>query len=190
MIQSDDETPSSPTPKPKDGRSHSSAANGKLGGIPPGTERSDRTTYDAPSLAQAAAETILAGDSFLSPRLGPLTQDDRQSLKRALKEPVETFQARVTSKLESLVDQTADLIAETLKEPIGSKTGFRADTLPSLMAIGIDKLQALSGRASSIGSVNTQINITVSRDQPRESVLANLGSLRSGKPVEQDAISV
>lgn len=174
-----DESPES------DGRSQTSAENGKSGGIPKGTELPTKRTYEPSALAQAAAETILSGKPFLNPNLGPLTIDDRRSLKRALGEPIEVFQARITSKLESLVDETADIIAQTLKEPIGSKTGFRADTLPSLMAIGLDKLQALSGRSTSIGSVHIQINNNPSSD--RSQVLGNLKVLRGDKV---DAIAV
>lgn len=169
-----------------DARSITSAANGKLGGIPPGTERSDRTTYDASELAQTAAETILSGKRLLSPRLGELTHEDRSSLARALKEPVEAFQARFITVLDSITEETAELIKQTLKEPVNSKTGFRADTLPSLMAIGIDKRQVLSGHSNSIGSVNVQINFS-NGSQDRPSVMSNLKGLRGDKA---DAIAV
>lgn len=173
-----------PVAKP-DARSTTSAENGKLGGIPPGTERSDRTTYDASELAKTAAATLLSGKSFQDPRLGDLTDKDRVSLARALKEPVEAFQARITSVFEEITEETCALIKQTLKEPVNSKTGFRADTLPSLAAIGIDKLQSLSGRTASIGSVHVQINNFNATD--RSQVLGNLKSLRGDK---QEAIAV
>lgn len=173
--------------EPTDRRKQTAVENGKLGGQPIGTERSDRTTYDPSELAQSAAKTILAGKPLINPNLGPLTTRDAASLKRALGEPVETFQARVSSALEEVFDETVTLIKQTLKEPIGSKTGFRPDTLPALMAITVDKHQAMSGRASAIGSVNIQINNFQGTDRP--TVMSNLKGLRGDKPAQEPALT-
>lgn len=163
----------------EDARSQTSAENGKLGGIAKGTELPHRTTYSAEALAQAAANRILSGSPLVSAQTGPVTQDDRKLIARITGEPAEAFQARITAKLEAMADQTADLIFQTLKEEPGSKTAFRPDTLPSLMAIAIDKIQALSGRTASIGSVHLQVNNFNSSD--RSSVLGNLKTLRGDK---------
>lgn len=173
---------------PPDGRSKTSAENGKLGGMPAGFEHAHKTTYDADALVEAAANRVLSG-KLISPTLGPVTEHDKRTIARITGESAETFQARISSKLEALADQTADLIAEKLKEEPGSKVGFRPDTLPALLAISLDKLQALSGRATSIGSVNISINAVASDSRPN--VLSNLRTLRGDRNVTpQEAIAV
>lgn len=173
-----------PEAKP-DARSITSVANGAKGGGPLGVGHADRTTYEPDPLAQAAAARILSGKPLVSSQTGPVTADDKRLIARITGEPAEAFQARITAKLEAMADQTADLIFQTLKEEPGSKTAFRPDTLPSLMAIAIDKIQALSGRTASIGSVHIQINNNPGTD--RSSVLGNLKTLRGDK---SDAIPV
>lgn len=172
-----------------DARSVTSAANGKAyGGCPPGTERPDRTTYDPEPLAEAAANRILSGSPLVSARTGHVTDDDKRLIARITGEPAEAFQARITAKLELMADKTAELIFEKLADKEG-KPGvdtFRPDTLPSLLAIALDKLQALSGRATSIGSVNIQIN-HANTQHDRPSVMSNLKGLRGDKA---DAIPV
>lgn len=171
-----------------DGRSTTSAQNGKLGGMPAGFEHDHKRTYDPTSLAEAAAHRVLTG-KLISPTLGPVTDHDKRTIARITGESAETFQARISSKLEALADQTADLIASKLQEEPGSKTGFRPDTLPALLAISLDKLQALSGRSTSIGSVNIQINSIASDSRP--TVLSNLRSLRGDRSTpQQESIAV
>ncbi len=176
---------------PKDRRSLSSAENGKLGGIEQGYEYAHKQTYPAEDLAQATAEAILTGkrSPLTLSSVGPVTEEDRRVIKRITGEPAEVFQSRISAKLEAMADKTADIIMERLDEDPGSKTGFRPDTLPSLMAIAIDKLQALSGRATSIGSVNIQINSIASDNRP--DVLTSLRSLRGDRsPNPNDPIPV
>jgi len=166
--------------KPEINQGSGAAVNGALfGGIAKGTELPTKRTYKANPLAQAAAERFLSGKMTQS-KCGPVTEADKRLIQRITGEPAETFQARITSKLESMADETAELIFEKLRND-----QFRPDTLPSLLAITIDKLQVLNGRASAIGSVNIQINAAfAAKDAPRSDVLSALNGLRSGKPVE------
>lgn len=181
----------SPEPEsdPKDGRSKTSAENGRLhGGQPKGSTHSDKKTYPAEELAQATAEAILQGkrSPLTLSSVGPVTDEDKRVITRITGEPAEAFQSRLTSKLEAMADKTADIIMDRLDEDPTSKAAFRPDTLPSILAIALDKLQALSGRASSIGSVHVQINNITSSDRP--TAMSSLRSLRGDK--QTDAITV
>lgn len=172
--------------KPGDRRSITSAANfpGPGPGGVPGSEKASKRTYDADDLAQVAADRVLSG-RMRPTRTGPVTSEDRAMIARIAAEPLETFQARISEKLEVMADETADVIMEKLRND-----KFRPDTLPALMAITIDKLQAINGRSPNIRSVNLQINNFGeggSREN-RAGLLEKLGSLRSGTPV--DAVEI
>lgn len=158
-------------------------------GIPKGTELASKRTYPKAKLVQATAEALMAGKpgpKMVTPRL-EVTEADRKMLHRVCGASIEEFQAEMTATLQEIGTLAGQTCIQHLKDGT-----FRPDTVPAVLAISIDKLQAMNGRANVAGSVNVQINnFGNGQPQPRESVLSQLGNLRGGKSPEMvEAIAV
>lgn len=162
-----DDAPERDQPRKVDGRSRTSAANGKNAGIAPGTELPTKRTYDPLPLAETIAATLLAGKSLpVSPmtRSGPITEDDRRTIVRITGKTAEEFQGLITARTQEVAILAIDLIKEKLTNEPDKQKLYE---LTGLFAVSMDKLAALSGRNSSGGNVSVQINNygTLSRDQ-------------------------
>lgn len=179
MLSADDPTPPT-TPEPanaqpvaaatpaskKDGRSKTSAANGKAGGCPIGTLSPSKRTYPPDTLLDATAAAILAGkrSPLTLPKVRPPTEDDRAALGRMIQGSADEFLSELAARLRYGARKIADtIIARIEQDPDGQKLS----DLNMGLAIMIDKHSALSGRSSSTGNVSVQINNfgTMSRDQ-------------------------
>lgn len=161
-----------------DRRSITSADNGALGGKP-------GTTHDAEALAETVADAILSGKRSpltLSGTSTPISEKDKRTLSRMAGIPAEEFLSQVSAKLQKVAHLAADRITEKLEND-----DAKLSDLNMTLAISIDKLQAMSGRTSTIGSVNIQINSFQASD--RSQVLGNLKTLRGDK-LAPDAIPI
>lgn len=162
-----------------DRRSLTSAANSANAGRP-------GEHYDPQALADSVAQALLTGKrspATVAAYAQPITEADRKTLARMTGIPAEEFLAQISAKLQQVAHLSADAIISKLQDPENVKL---SDANMSL-AIAFDKNQAASGRTSSIGSVNIQINSFQASD--RSQVLGNLKTLRGDKTLPE-AIAV
>jgi len=151
-----DEGERAPMVSEADGRSRTSAANGKNGGNPKGAQHRDKRTYRPDALAEGLADRIIAGRGIpLSPlaRAGPVTEQDRSHIARITGIPAEEFQAMISAKLQIIADKTASRVLEKLD---GDEQ--KLSDLNMTLAISIDKLAAISGRTAQSGNVSVTVN--------------------------------
>lgn len=169
---------------PPDRRKHASALNSRNAGCPEGSEHSDRTTYPAPEVIEAAAKAIIEGRrSPLSIRnsSGPITDADRIMFNRATGMPLEEFQAQLSARLQQAALMTGDKVIEKLNalEPGEGKL----NELTFLWGVTVDKLTTLSGRSQiQNANIGTQINIVTS-ESGRAEILASLRQERKVTPI-------
>ncbi len=159
-----------------DGRAKTSAVNGANGGCPEGFGHSDKRSYPCPELIDRTADAILAGKRSpltVAEHAQPLTNDDREYMRRITGIPADEFQARLTARLQTLADATGERIAEKLAED-----KFKPGELPYLLAVCVDKLSAIAGRNQvNNASVGLQVNFFDTKTD-RAAILATLSTAK------------
>lgn len=177
------EADAAPMPEPAaakvDGRSKSSATNGAKGGCPIGSEHSNRSTYLAPEIIDAAVECVLSGKGFFPANVGPVTERDRKAIQRFLKMPAEEFQSEVGALLKEAAILTGNEVIKRVKAGEG-----KLNDLTFLLSVAIDKQATLSGRGQiNNANVGTQINI-ITNESGRAEILEAIKRERQAIPVE------
>jgi len=150
-------------------------------GLPKGYQMAHKKTYEPASLAESVATALVEGKGIglrSSPRLGPVTEEDRRVLQRITGETVEVFNARVTSKLQSLADSLIDSIQQDVDHG-----NFKPGEKSFALSVALDKGNAISGRSSlQNASINQTINFFGSPS--KESLLDALEGKSPPKQVE------
>lgn len=132
-----------------------------------------KPTYDAEDTAERAAMALIDGNGSglrTHPALSHMTEADRNSLQRAMKEPIEIFNARLSEKLRCLADRITDRIGEKL-----DVDAFKPGELPFALSVVEDKRVRLDGtHALNNASVNQQVNNFFIGSVSKDALLASL----------------
>lgn len=134
-----------------------------------------KRTVDGRSLLDGLVKAATGGKAFHQ-ACRPLSQDDRQSLSRALRMDVDQFRAEFASRLrETGLALLADLQAR--------KDELKPGEIAYALAVVADKHQALEARNQvSAASVNIQIN-SFGSDDKSEVLKTLFGSTKESLPV-------
>lgn len=152
----DEDGPAPAVAAGKDGRSKTSAGNGKRGGIQKGTQLPTKLVYEPDRLADNLAERIITGQGLpVSPYANATapTEADRAHVARITGIPVEEFQAKISARLQEIANKAGQRIVEKLDE--GNQ---KLSDLNMTLAISIDKIAAISGRTAQSGNVSVTVN--------------------------------
>ena len=142
-------------PEPDAERVRIGTLNSKGAGMPPGTPL-PRQTHKAEELANALTDRLLSGKGLPRAPLstGRVPDDVADALiQRVSGKTTDEFQAMLSAELQTV----AMLAVGKVKQAIAEQPQKLSD-LNMSMAISIDKLQAVSGRAAQGAQVNVQIN--------------------------------
>ena len=156
--------------------------------IPPSRRKKIKTGYDAASLAESVASSLVAGSGCglrTDPKLGPVTEHDRNHLMRITGETVETFNARISERLRTIADLTAQRIIEKLHSD-----AFKPSELAFVLSVAEDKRTRLDGSHSlQSASVNIQVNnygsdsAASTKDSLLSGLLGKTNIVRSAEPL-------
>jgi hypothetical protein len=144
-----------------------------------------KKVYNIEQLADAAASAVIIGKGRglqKSPLLGPVTSNDRETIKRITGESVEVFNEHMASRLRLIADKAASRIEEKL-----DNNEFKSGELGFILSVAHDKRLSLDGsRALNNSSVNIQVNNF--GPTPKDSLLSELDGLGSVKQVSPIAV--
>ena len=139
-------------------------------------EHTDKRTYKAEELAQAAATRIITGKLPRNLPSGPLSGDDARLMQRISGMSVEAFNEMVATDLR----EVSALALQSIKEALAARA-FKPGELGFLYSVSQDKRLSLDGsRALNSASVNIQVNNYGTA--PKETLLAELDGMTYTRP--------
>ncbi len=171
----------SPSPTSPEGPLEAIPSPVKRGGRPKGIHTPLRTkkVYNVEELADLATSAVIAGKGKglqNSPRLGPVTEEDRCHIARITGESVEVFNEHMASRLRLIADKAASRIEEKL-----DNNEFKSGELGFILSVAHDKRLSLDGsRALNNSSVNIQVNNFGTN--PKAALLSELDGMTNVSP--------